>query len=169
MIEAYEAATPEGKEALLKQLNNLNHNYPGGLHHYYERAKKLVKESAESANPYADYHVNVPDGVTIHFNKTNLDQIEHYESLGMKELQHTAFVLVAGGLGERLGYPGIKVAIPFQLLTNQTFLSYYIEYILAFQKKFCPPNTRIPLLIMTSGDTHEKTVQLLEENNYFGM
>lgn len=48
-------------------------------------------------------------------------------------------------------------------------MSYYIEYILAFQKKLCKEGTKIPLLIMTSGDTHEKTIELLEKNNYFGM
>ena len=69
-------------------------------------------------------------------------------------MKHTAFVLVAGGLGERLGYPGIKISIPFELLTRKTFIQYYIEYILAFQSKYCPENTKIPLLIMTSGDTH---------------
>jgi UDP-sugar pyrophosphorylase len=41
-------------------------------------------------------------------------------------------VLVAGGLGERLGYDGIKVGIPIELTTKQTFLEYYISYILAF-------------------------------------
>ena len=78
-------------------------------------------------------------------------------------------MLVAGGLGERLGYPGIKIAIPFDLLANKTFLNYYCEYILAFQAKFCKPDTKIPFLIMTSGDTHEKTIELLEKNNYYGM
>lgn len=169
ILKAYQEAAPEAQKALLKQLNLLNKNYPGGLKHYHERAKKLIKESAQSANPYADYHVGIPEGVTIHFNEHNLEKVEHYENIGMGELQHTAFVLVAGGLGERLGYPGIKVAIPFQLINGQTFLSYYIEYILAFQSKFCPPGTRIPFLIMTSGDTHEKTVELLEKNNNFGM
>lgn len=78
-------------------------------------------------------------------------------------------MLVAGGLGERLGYPGIKVAIPFELLTGQVFLSYYIEYILAFQAKCCGAGKKIPLLIMTSGDTHDKTVELLSQNSNFGM
>jgi len=42
---------------------------------------------------------------------------------------------VAGGLGERLGYDGIKVSIEIELLTKTSFLQYYCEYILAFQKK----------------------------------
>jgi len=39
--------------------------------------------------------------------------------------------LVAGGLGERLGYDGIKVALPIELATQKTFLEYYCQYILA--------------------------------------
>lgn len=77
--------------------------------------------------------------------------------------------MVAGGLGERLGYPGIKVAIPFDLLAHKTFLNYYIDYILALQKKFCKEGTKIPLFIMTSGDTHDKTIELLEKNKNYGM
>ena len=32
-----------------------------------------------------------------------------YEETGIREAKNAAFVLVAGGLGERLGYNGIKV------------------------------------------------------------
>jgi UDP-sugar pyrophosphorylase len=70
-------------------------------------------------------------------------------------------VLVAGGLGERLGYPGIKIAIPIELLTRKRFIHYYIEYILTYQKKFCSEGVKIPLAIMTSGDTHDQTVEIL--------
>lgn len=90
------------------------------------------------------------------------------ESLGVEQLQKTCFVLVAGGLGERLGYQGIKVQIPVELLTEQCFLNYYIKYILAYQNR-CPEGTVIPLAIMTSDDTYALTVKLLEENNNFGM
>ena len=34
------------------------------------------------------------------------DSFLEYESAGMKEVGAAAFVLVAGGLGERLGYSG---------------------------------------------------------------
>jgi len=48
-------------------------------------------------------------------------------------------------------------------------MSYYCDYILAYQEKFCDKGVKIPLAIMTSDDTHEQTVELLEKNNYFNM
>jgi UDP-sugar pyrophosphorylase len=48
-------------------------------------------------------------------------------------------------------------------------MHYYIEYILAYQKKYCTEGVKIPLAIMTSDDTNDQTLELLEKNNYFGM
>ena len=50
----------------------------------------------------------------------------------MKEMKDACFVLVAGGLGERLQYNSIKVEIPIEIITNTSFLEYYITFILAF-------------------------------------
>lgn len=66
-------------------------------------------------------------------------------------------MLVAGGLGERLGYPGIKISIPKELLTRKCFVQYYCEYIRAYETKYCDGQA-IPLVIMTSEDTNSKTV-----------
>ena len=55
-------------------------------------------------------------------------------------------MLVAGGLGERLGYSGIKVQLPSQLTTGTTYLELYIRHILALQGSGAP----LPLAIMTS-------------------
>lgn len=84
-------------------------------------------------------------------------------------MPHTAFVLVAGGLGQRLGYKGIKVEIPIDTATHTSFLSYYIQYILAIQKKLCPVGHKVPLAIMTSDDTNSLTIDLLTKNDYFGL
>lgn len=84
-------------------------------------------------------------------------------------MPHTAFVLVAGGLGERLNYKGIKVEIPFETSTHTCFLQYYIEYILAIQKKLCPKDWKVPLAIMTSDDTKTLTEELLKRNDLFGL
>ena len=97
-------------------------------------------------------------------------------------------MLVAGGLGERLGYNGIKVAIPCEVTTNTSFLELYIQQILALQvscectriyihcienvrrsQRLCGDEVAIPFVIMTSDDTHAGTVALLTDNAYFGM
>ncbi len=44
----------------------------------------------------------------------------------------------------------------------------YVESILALQAR-AAPGTQLPLAIMTSGDTHERTEALLRDNSNFGM
>ena len=51
----------------------------------------------------------------------------------MQAAAKSAFVLVAGGLGERLGYSGIKLALPVNQLTQGSFLKMYADWILAIQ------------------------------------
>uniref|UniRef100_A0A453SNM7 Uncharacterized protein n=1 Tax=Aegilops tauschii subsp. strangulata TaxID=200361 RepID=A0A453SNM7_AEGTS len=48
----------------------------------------------------------VPSGEALTFGDENFVSLE---AAGVKEARNAAFVLVAGGLGERLGYKGIKV------------------------------------------------------------
>lgn len=49
------------------------------------------------------------------------------EDLGLKELSKLAVVLIAGGLGERLGYSGIKIGLPVCTIEEDyTYLKYYI-------------------------------------------
>ncbi|KAI5003456.1 hypothetical protein ZWY2020_030616 [Hordeum vulgare] len=82
-------------------------------------------------------------------------------------------VAVSCGLGERLGYKGIKVALPRETTTGKCFLQHYIESILSLQEASCKMegecHTKIPFAIMTSDDTNALTIKLLESNSYFGM
>ena len=77
--------------------------------------------------------IEVPSGAALKFDDPS---IYEYEKLGIPELKNLCFVLVAGGLGERLGYSGIKIGIPLDLVTETTFLQYYIENILAIQNRY---------------------------------
>lgn len=81
------------------------------------------------------------------------------------------FVLVAGGLGERLGYSGIKIAISTEITTRTSYIELYISNILSLQtiSRREYPECVIPLVIMTSDDTHAATVALLRAHNNFGM
>eukprot|EP01017_Pseudomicrothorax_dubius_P045185 TRINITY_DN7778_c0_g1_i3.p1 TRINITY_DN7778_c0_g1~~TRINITY_DN7778_c0_g1_i3.p1 ORF type:complete len:422 (+),score=149.67 TRINITY_DN7778_c0_g1_i3:49-1266(+) len=157
--------TEEERAQFATQIHQLNKSYPGGLENYYNKAKKLLADSAQDVNPYADYVPSVPKGESVDFRSPDFDALEKD---GLAQIAHTAFVLVAGGLGERLGYNGIKIGIPIELATKTCYLQYYIDYILAFQKKSNAPKP-LPLAIMTSDDTHTLTEKLLVENSYFGM
>lgn len=92
-------------------------------------------------------------------------------------MSKTGFVLIAGGLGERLGYSGIKIDLPVSTLkANYCYLQYYANYIHACTERALlnvPPYEReqfyIPFCIMVSDDTHDRTVDLLERNQYFGL
>lgn len=121
---------------------------------------------------------HVPAGRILDFGAQDADFV-HFEEVGAAALQNAAFVLVAGGRGERLGYDGIKVSLPVQLLTETTYLQHFIENILGFQQQAAAASSSdqertdgeskfIPLAIMTSADTHEDTLRLLEANGYFG-
>ncbi len=91
------------------------------------------------------------------------------ERLGAAEAASAAFVLVAGGLGERLGYSGIKVALPTESATGTCYLQLYAESILALQARAGAGAAPLPLAIMTSDDTHERTRALLAARGHFGL
>lgn len=110
-------------------------------------------------NPYEGFVPSVPIGEKVNF--TSFEEVAGLEAIGREELKHTAFVLVAGGLGERLQYDGIKIGIEFELTTGYTFLNYYLDFIRAFSE-------HAELAIMTSDDTYSLTVKLLEDHNYYG-
>jgi len=160
----------ESKKAFLGQVVALNNQYPGGLNQYCESAKSLLKASKEGANPYEGFSPTVPLGKTLTPGDKNFLEMEN---LGLEHVGKMGFVLVAGGLGERLGYSGIKIALPLETVTGQSFIQHYIETILAYQdrarKRNDNQNILLPLAIMTSGDTHELTVDLLKEHSNFGM
>jgi len=52
--------------------------------------------------------------------------MDEFEAEGVKQLSKTGFVLIAGGLGERLGYSGIKIDLPVcTIAEDYCYLKYY--------------------------------------------
>jgi len=157
----------EKKIAFLNQMVELDKNYPEGLAVHQKNAKALLEKSARGENPFDGFVPELPEGVQI--KGVNDDFIEKQDS-GLKQVNKTAFVMVAGGVGDRLGYDGIKIDIPISLITMDTYLTYYISCITEMQRKSNKLNNtgedRIPFVIMTSNDTHEMTVDVLKEKGY---
>ncbi|KAM7514790.1 hypothetical protein LguiA_004373 [Lonicera macranthoides] len=159
------------KKGFFDQISRLNDSYPGGLASYIKTARQLLADSKAGKNPFDGFTPSVPSGEVLTFGDDNFVQ---FDEAGVREAPNAAFVLVAGGLGERLGYNGIKVALPSESTTGTCFLQNYIESILALQdanSKLVQGKSQreIPFVIMTSDDTHSRTLELLESNDYFGM
>mmetsp|Transcript_16288 Transcript_16288/g.23203 ORF Transcript_16288/g.23203 Transcript_16288/m.23203 type:complete len:764 (-) Transcript_16288:134-2425(-) len=167
----------ENKRRLGEQLADLDASYPGGMKAYLHKARILLKESAEGTNPFSDFTAYVPEGEVLSYDAPVPDShtgmsFSQAEQQGLTGIAHVAFVLVAGGLGERLGYSGIKLGLETNLVTNKCYLEVYCKYILAMQRMAIQrtgrEDIRLPLVIMTSGDTDPLTRKLLKENDNFG-
>lgn len=70
---------------------------------YYMLLKAMMHQCEPNHNKLL---IQVPSGEVLAFGD---DNFVNFEEVGVKEVRNAAFVLVAGGLGERLGYRGIKV------------------------------------------------------------
>ncbi|KAA0172079.1 hypothetical protein FNF28_00396 [Cafeteria roenbergensis] len=156
------------KHAFFEQIAMLEKGYPGGIAAYVAKAIELLEASAKGVNPFDGFKPEVPTGVKLDVGDAEFDK---FEAAGLDKFHKSAFVLVAGGLGERLGYGGIKVSLPTETTTGRCYLQLYVEQILARQRAANAKHGTsevVPLAIMTSGDTHDATEKLLADNANFG-
>lgn len=151
------------KRRFLKSLLGAHQSYPGGLPAYIKNARALLADAATGRNPYEGCSPEQPDTVDLSGFGAEYDQAE---AAGLEAFAHTGVVLVAGGLGERLGYSGIKLDIPVEVTENTSYLAHYAGVLRAASMKLGRP---IPLVIMTSKDTNAGTLATLESNRNFGL
>ncbi|VGO15366.1 putative uridylyltransferase [Pontiella desulfatans] len=155
----------EAKAAFLDSLVKINGNYPGGLSGYIANARKLLAESKAGANPFEGLTPEQPEKVDL---TSFSEAFEQYEAIGAGKFDKVGVVLVAGGLGERLGYNGIKLDIAVEVLEQTSYLKHYADNLLAMQARSASKRP-VPFIIMVSQDTGPKTIESLEANHYFGL
>ena len=112
LFRGWSRDTAEDAEAarLLDQVVALDKQYPGGIKTYAERSRALLTASASGLNPFEGFAPTIPAGERLNLD-TDAPTFHRMEALGMTQMHGACFVLVAGGLGERLGYNGIKVMV----------------------------------------------------------
>lgn len=116
LLERFQEATEEQKDMLAEQIVKLDFDNKGGLAEYCERARELLYNSKMGVNPFGGFVPSVPTGINV---EANSREFHKFESTGMENIGDACFVLVAGGLGERLGYSSIKVGLPLTLLDKE--------------------------------------------------
>ena len=151
------------KRQFMAALLNAHSAYPGGLTAYTRNARRLLAEAASGANPFDGCMPAQPDLVDLSSFGPDYDAAE---AEGLKCFAESAVILVAGGLGERLGYHGIKLDIPVEVTETTSYLAHYASVIRAASNRL---GRAIPLIIMTSRDTDEGTRATLAANKNFGL
>ena len=95
------------KKAMMAKLEMVDTSYAdGGLVGYLSNAVNLLERSRRGENPLEGWAPSVPQGEAF---EVGTAEFSEAESIGLGEVGKCGFVLVAGGLGERLGYGDIKV------------------------------------------------------------
>jgi len=77
-----------------------------------------------------------------------------------------AVLIVAGGQGTRLGFPGPKGSFPISPVKRKPLFQLFAESIRAFSARY---RADLPLLIMTSRENHQETQDFFESQGFFGL
>ena len=174
LIDKFNNASREEQDRLAEQVIHLDEVSTGGLVDYCDRSRIFLRSAQSGHSSFEGYIPSIPSGVNVDLNS---EEFHHQEKVGIEEMKNSCLVLAAGGLGERLGYSSIKLDLPISLIKKElSYMKYYWDYIKAFEERVIPQLTEIqrkdfyiPFAIMTSEDTHNRTIELLEKHNYFGL
>lgn len=151
LLQYYDELSQESKEKLLKAIEELNWSFEEDL-------KNPVDLSGK-------------DRVISPISGLRLAEIEkrkaEFEKIGVEAIKQgkVAAVLLAGGMGTRLGVDGPKGAYDIGV----TKPLYIFEAQMQHLKGVCQQcGVTVPLYIMTSDKNHEQTVSFWKEHDYFG-
>jgi hypothetical protein len=76
LLEQISKHTTEEQQKLAAQVIHLDKVTPGGFKGYIENAIKLLEDSKNEVNPFANYNPEVPIGVSLYPGTPEFDEIE---------------------------------------------------------------------------------------------
>ena len=151
LLDYYDELSAESKQKLLNAIENITWDF-----------------EEELANPVdltgKDRDIKPIDGLDLADIEKNH---EKYESIGVKAIQEgkIAAVLLAGGMGTRLGVDGPKGAYDIGITKPLYIFEQQMKNLQEVNEK-C--GVKVPLYIMTSDKNHEQTTAFWKEHGYFG-
>ncbi len=91
---------------------------------------------------------------------------EHPQGLQAIDAGKVGCLILAGGMGSRLGYPGPKGVAPVSLIKHKSLFQIFLEKTRAASRRAKRP---LPLAILTSPLNHAQTHFYLESRQWFGL
>ncbi|MFA6600554.1 MAG: UTP--glucose-1-phosphate uridylyltransferase, partial [Candidatus Omnitrophota bacterium] len=153
------------KKAFLDDVVLRDSQYPGGLRAYHHNAVQGIAAKKAGVNEFAGLEPRVPQNLVDL--TQDMAQFRALQTEGMSLMGKTAVAAPLGGQGQRLGYPGIKVGIPFSLTADEmTYLQWFIDWQMALSGR---ASGRPHYTMMLSDQTKSDTEALLAANRNFGL
>lgn len=109
---------------------------------------------------------DVPPAITLN-DFQEPESFAHAKQTGSEAIAagKVAMILTAGGQGSRLGFEHSKGMYKIGPLSGRSLYQIILEKCLARARRF---DSRIPMYIMTSPQTHEESTNFLQDNDWFG-
>jgi UDP-N-acetylglucosamine/UDP-N-acetylgalactosamine diphosphorylase len=159
IIDHYKKLTTEKQKRFLDNLRGINLDIVFKIHENFMHKK-----------PSQTYSGSIKPAPVITIPKTDAEKRRRAETqkLGESLIRkgETAVLIVAGGQGSRLGFEGPKGTLPLSPVKKKTLFQLLCESVKAASIRY---NTEIPLLIMTSNENHDETVEFFHKNRFFDL
>jgi UDP-N-acetylglucosamine/UDP-N-acetylgalactosamine diphosphorylase len=173
VLKNVDSLTFDEKDALLKQLNNINVESLSSLLNAAKQDSLSNTNAAEG---------NGPTTIITPFSKhvgrtTDPQEASKAYQIGLEVISkgHVAALVLAGGQGTRLGYDGPKGCYNIGLPSGKTLFQLLSERLRKLESLASASNNNnyttstIPFYIMTSPMNHQETVNFFQRYNYFGL
>lgn len=170
VFQFFDTLEVEQQAKLIQQLleldvERLNNIYRKAI----EGAEAALLSQAAALEP-------LPEAIFDSVVKATPEQLREWETIGLTQIAQgkVAVILMAGGQGTRLGSSDPKGCYNINLPSQKSLFQLQAERILRLQeiaRQYTKPGAKciIPWYIMTSGPTHQPTVDFFEQHNYFGL
>jgi UTP--glucose-1-phosphate uridylyltransferase len=151
-------------------MNHTNHSLPQQGNHYSLFEKKMKdKELDTSVIEAFQYYYNLllsgekgkvyekDISNVLHSDIPQLKDLDHYASFGKEVLNKTVIIKLNGGLGTTMGLGMNMAKSLLPIKHNYSFLEIYFHQIMKYKNQM-----PIPLILMNSFNTHDKTLEAIK-------
>jgi UDP-N-acetylglucosamine/UDP-N-acetylgalactosamine diphosphorylase len=159
ILDHYQVLNSKKREAFIRGLAQLD----------FSLAFKLCKEFSNEKGSIC-HSARIEPALIIPIPRTadEIEQRKEARKLGESLIRgnQVAVLIVAGGQGTRLGFPGPKGSLPISSLKKKPLFQLFAESIRAISNRY---RANLPLLIMTSQENHEATQAFFESHGFFSL
>lgn len=134
-----------------------------------ERCRPLIESLVKRPPaPTVPGRIDPPDVLPATPDPARRELYERARQAGVQAIQdgRVAAFTVAGGQGTRLGFEGPKGAFPISPVRGACLFQLFAEMLLGTERRY---GRRLHWYVMTSPSNHAQTLELFEQNAWFGL